>query len=92
MSQLDEYEAEVLRAYEGGSLPSIATTEELDQIRAAARATANKDKRINIRLAAGDLQDIKARALEEGIPYQTLIASILHKYVTGRLRDADERE
>jgi len=45
------------------------------------------DRRVNIRLSAGDLQDIQVRALEEGMPYQTLIASILHKYVTGRLEE-----
>lgn len=53
----------------------------------AARATATKDRRVNIRLSAGDLQDIQVKALAEGMPYQTLIASILHKYVTGRLQE-----
>jgi predicted DNA binding CopG/RHH family protein len=57
--------------------------------RAAARATAAKDRRVNIRLSSGDLQDIQVRALEEGLPYQTLIASVLHKYVTGRLAERD---
>ena len=52
-----------------------------------ARATAIKDKRVNIRLSTSDLRDIQVRALEEGIPYQTLIASILHKYVTGKLTE-----
>lgn len=56
-------------------------------MRAAARATAIKDKRVNIRLSAGDLQDIQVKALEEGMPYQTLIASVLHKYVSGRLHE-----
>ena len=53
-------------------------------MRAAARATAIKDRRVNIRLSSGDLHDIQAKALEEGMPYQTLIASVLHKYVAGR--------
>ena len=44
-----------------------------------------KDKRINIRLSTPDLMDIQARALEEDLPYQTFIASILHKYASGRL-------
>ena len=44
-----------------------------------------KDKRVNIRLPTPDLMDIQTRALEEGLPYQTLIASVLHKYVSGRL-------
>ncbi len=50
-----------------------------------AAATHRKDQRVNIRLTARDLDQIRVRALEEGIPYQTLIGSILHKYVTGRL-------
>ena len=54
-------------------------------MRAAARTTAIKDKRVNIRLSSLDLLDIQAKALEEGMPYQTLIASVLHKYVTGKL-------
>jgi predicted DNA binding CopG/RHH family protein len=87
MLELDEYETEVLDAYENGHLESVATRDELTKLRAAARATAIKDRRVNIRLSAGDLQDIQARALEEGMPYQTLIASVLHKYVTGRLRE-----
>ena len=85
MPDLDAYEAEILAAYEKGELRSVATRDELARIREAARATAAKDRRVNIRLTSGDLADIQARALEEGIPYQTLIASVLHKYVSGRL-------
>jgi predicted DNA binding CopG/RHH family protein len=82
-----KYEEVVLAAYEAGKLKSVATKSELSKLRAAARATAIKDRRVNIRLSAGDLQDIQVRALEEGVPYQTLIASVLHKYVTGRLEE-----
>jgi predicted DNA binding CopG/RHH family protein len=87
MAKLDACEAEILDAFERGQLGSVATGEELARIREAARATAIKDRRVNIRLTAGDLADIQARALEEGVPYQTLIASVLHKYVTGRLAE-----
>ena len=80
-------EAKWLAAYEQGRLESVATKAELAKFRAAARATGIKDKRVNIRLSAADLQDIQIKALEEGIPYQTLIASVLHKYVTGRLAE-----
>ena len=83
--KLDAYELEVLSAFESGKLRSVATKAELAKYREAARATAIKDRRVNIRLSSGDLADIQARALEEGMPYQTLIASVLHKYVTGRL-------
>ncbi|MEO8188567.1 MAG: hypothetical protein ABI580_14525 [Burkholderiaceae bacterium] len=87
-SKLDPYELEVLQAYESGKLKPIASKAELLRMRAAARATAIKDKRVNIRLSSVDLLDIQAKALEEGLPYQTLIASVLHKYVTGKLAEA----
>jgi predicted DNA binding CopG/RHH family protein len=44
-------------------------------------------QRVNTRLSSGDGQDFQAKALEQGMPYQTLIASVLHKYVTGRLAE-----
>ncbi len=87
MPKTDRYEHDILTAYDTGQLKSVATKSELARIRAAARATATKDKRINIRLSSGDLDDIQIKALEEGIPYQTLITSVLHKYVTGRLQE-----
>ena len=83
----DPYELELIAAYEKGELKSVATKAELARLKSAARATAIKDKRVNIRLSSGDLKDIQAKALEEGMPYQTLIASVLHKYVTGRLAE-----
>ena len=91
MPNIDAYEAEILGAYEAGKLKSVATKAELAKFKAAARATAIKDRRVNIRLSSGDLSDIQVRALEEGVPYQTLIASVLHKYVTGRLVERPER-
>ena len=87
MPKIDAYEHEILSAFEKGQLKSVATKAELAKLKAAARATAIKDRRVNIRLSSGDLSDIQARALEEGVPYQTLIASVLHKYVTGRLAE-----
>jgi predicted DNA binding CopG/RHH family protein len=87
MSTADPYELEILAAYEKGELKSVATKAELAKLKSAARATAIKDKRVNIRLSSGDLKDIQIKALEEGMPYQTLIASVLHKYVTGKLAE-----
>ena len=87
MPKIDTYELEVLSAFDKGSLKSVASKAELAKFKAAARATAIKDRRVNIRLSSGDLSDIQVRALEEGVPYQTLIASVLHKYVTGRLAE-----
>ena len=90
MPNVDAYEREVLAAFEKGSLKSVATKVELEKFKAAARATAVKDRRVNIRLSSIDLSGIQVKALEEGMPYQTLIASVLHKYVSGRLVEKAE--
>ena len=87
MAKIDREEADLLSQLDKGQLKSVATKSELARFKAAARATAIKDRRVNIRLSSGDLADIQIKALEEGIPYQTLIASVLHKYVTGRLTE-----
>ena len=87
MPTIDDIEIEILQAFEQGQLKSVATKTELARFKSAARATTLKDRRVNILLASGDLRDIQIKALEEGIPYQTLIASILHKYITGKLAD-----
>lgn len=84
MHQFDADEFEVLDAYESGKLKPIASQAELQRLRAAARATAARDQRVNIRLSAMDLLGIQAKAREEGMPYQTLIASVLHDYVAGK--------
>jgi len=91
MSKVDAYELEILKAFEKGKLKSVATKGELEKFKAAARATAIKDRRVNIRLSSIDLSDIRVRALREGVPYQTLIASVLHKYVSGRFLDKSQR-
>ena len=91
MSRLDAYELKVLREFEKGQLKSVATKTELEKLKAAARATAIKDRRVNIRLSSIDLTDIQVKALEEGVPYQTLIASVLHKYVSGRFVERSQR-
>ena len=87
MRKIDPYERRVLGAFDRGELKSVASKAELAKFKSAARATAIKDRRVNIRLSSGDLNDIQVKALKEGIPYQTLIASVLHKYVTGRFAE-----
>ena len=82
---LDAYEDDVLQAYEADEFASVLDEAERDRLRDAARATGTKDRRVNIRLSSSDVRDIQALALREGIPYQTLISSILHKFVSGRL-------
>ena len=92
MKKLDRYERDILSAYESGTLVSARPTKaQLVAFREAARATFLKSRRVNIRLSAADLLDIQARAYEEGVPYQTLIASVLHKYVSGRLQERRAR-
>lgn len=92
MKKLDEFEKDILDAYEKGDLTSTKPSlKEKEKYKAAAQATFLKDRRVNIRLSSPDLMDIQARALEEGVPYQTLIASVLHKYVSGRLVETPSR-
>jgi predicted DNA binding CopG/RHH family protein len=92
MNKLDDFEKDILSAYENGEFKSTSPSKaELAKFKAAASATFLKEKRVNIRLSAPDLMDIQARALEEGIPYQTLIASVLHKYVSGRFLEQTGR-
>lgn len=88
MPNVDSYELEILTACEKGRLKSVASKAELAKLKMAARATTIKDKRVNIRMSSSDLRDIQAKALEEGMPYQTLIASVLHKYASGKLAEA----
>ena len=86
--KLDKEEQEILDAFEAGKLESNMTFHRKKFIKDSAAQTFKKDKRINIRISGRDLTAIQRRAVEEGIPYQTLVASILHKYVSGSLYDA----
>lgn len=88
--KIDREESAILQAFEKGEFHSVASKDELAKFKAAARATASLDRRINIRLSASDLNDIQVKALEQGIPYQTLIASVMHKYVAGLLVEQPE--
>ena len=84
--KLDQNELELLAAYEADEWKSAQNIkEQKEQYRAYARATFRKDKRVNIRITSKDLIDLQKRAVQEGIPYQTLIASVLHKYANGAL-------
>lgn len=85
MSKLDIEEEELLAAYDSGkTVPVAGVKKELARHRKVATSTFKKDARINIRIASRDLRALQKRALAEGIPYQTLIASILHKYAESR--------
>jgi predicted DNA binding CopG/RHH family protein len=82
---LDQEEQEILEAFESEKIQPLSdANEQMKQHREYAAATFKKDKRINIRLAGRDLTTIQQMAIREGIPYQTFIASILHKFADGR--------
>ncbi|MCK5803394.1 MAG: hypothetical protein KAI66_11200 [Lentisphaeria bacterium] len=86
--KLDKEEQDLLASIEAGEWVSVPNVEEqIQHHREYARNTLKKDRRVNIRISSRDLEDIQTRAIEEGIPYQTLMASVLHKYVAGRLLD-----
>ncbi|MEQ1530917.1 MAG: hypothetical protein ABL925_16495 [Methylococcales bacterium] len=84
---LDQEEQELLEAFTAGEFQSELTPARKKLIEQFAAQTFKKDKRINIRISTRDLAALQRRALENGIPYQTLVASILHKYVSGGLYD-----
>jgi predicted DNA binding CopG/RHH family protein len=86
MDKESKLEEEILASFEREEWRSVPNlTEEIARYASIASASLAKDKRVNIRISSRDLEDIQAKAAEEGIPYQTLMASILHKSVTGRL-------
>jgi predicted DNA binding CopG/RHH family protein len=88
MTKLDKAERELLKSYENEEWVSVSNFEsEKLRYEQIARHTIQKNKRINIRISERDLTRIKLKAIEEGIPYQTLISSVLHKYVSGRFME-----
>lgn len=88
MSQLNREEKEILDAFEAGKLRRAKDSNKQIRLHQEyAEASLRKDARINIRMSSRDLRGLQKRAIAEGIPYQTLVASILHKYVEGRLKE-----
>jgi len=85
--KLPKEEQELLDAVEAGEFESVLTESRKEDLEAIASNTFKKDKRINIRISNRDLTAIQARASEEGIPYQTFVSSIIHKYISGSLQD-----
>lgn len=85
--KLDQEEQEIMDSFETNEFESVLTEDRKSYLAKAAEETFKKDKRINIRISSRDLSALQRRALEEGLPYQTLVASILHKYVSGGLQD-----
>jgi len=86
--KIDTDEKELLESVERGEWKSASGGKrERARFSRYAKAGFRKDRRLNIRLSSKDLEAIQKRALAEGLPYQTLISSLLHKYASGRLKD-----
>ena len=81
-------EKELLESYENDEWVAVKDVDKKKvEYQLIARNTALKNRRINVRLSEKDLSNLKARSLEEGLPYQTLVASIIHKYVAGKFKE-----
>jgi predicted DNA binding CopG/RHH family protein len=85
--KMNREDQELLGAFEADEFISDFKEERRVQLAKLAEETIKKDKRINIRISGRDLEALQRRALEEGLPYQTLVSSVLHKYVSGGLKD-----
>ena len=89
---MDNEEREPSESLERGEWQSVEDFEDAKaEARRYAEATVRRDRRMNIRITERDLRNLKVRAAEEGVQYQTLVTMILHKYVTGRLVEDDSR-
>ncbi len=84
----DKEEKKLIESVEKGEWRSIENLDnEINRARQSAEDTFRKDQRMNIRISKRDLNNLKIKALEEGIPYQTLVSSLIHKYLAGRLHE-----
>ena len=88
MIDFTKEEKSFLESYERDEWQSVKNKKsEISRYQQIARGTFKKDSRINIRMSSKDIHAMQIKALEEGIPYQTLITSVLHKYVSGKLAE-----
>jgi len=85
--KLSKEEKELLSDFEADEFKSALTPARRKLLQQSAASTFKKDKRINIRISSRDLEALKRRAIQEGIPYQTLVSSVLHKFASGSLKD-----
>jgi len=86
--KLSKEEKELLDSVERGEWKTIPNfKEKTKRYQDYAKAAFRKDKRVNIRLSERDLVNIQKRALKEGLPYQTLMSSVLHKFITGQFKE-----
>ena len=86
---LDDEERDLVESIERGEWKSVKNLKaEIQKHQEYARNTLRKDKRVNIRISSRDLESLQSRAVEDGIPYQTLMSSVLHRFAAGRLKEA----
>jgi predicted DNA binding CopG/RHH family protein len=78
--QLDKEEEKILESFDAGELQSVAKKAILREYASFAKTSLNRERQINIRLSERDLQKLKLKAAEKGIPYQILVSSVLHQY------------
>ncbi len=89
----DKEELELMKSIETEGWVSVDNLEEeIKKAKEAAEATLKKSERMNIRISPNDLRRLKLKAMEEGMPYQTLVSSIIHKYLSGRLQEHHEQK
>ena len=89
---LTNEEREILESFERGEWKSVPNIEKRrENLKEYARATLRKDKRVNIRISERDLKELQRQAVQEGLPYQTFISSILHKFVNGNLKEPQNK-
>ncbi|MCJ7547852.1 MAG: antitoxin [Deltaproteobacteria bacterium] len=85
-TRLTKEEKEIVKSFENGEwVPTADLSRRKKELVQYARNTLRKDKRLNIRIAEKDLIELQRKAVREGLPYQTFVASILHKFITGQL-------
>ena len=86
--RLNKEEKAIRASVERGEWSVTTNKSELRKYQETATQMLRKDARLNIRISSQDLKSLQKRALEEGLPYQTFVSSLLHKYVNGRLIEA----
>jgi predicted DNA binding CopG/RHH family protein len=86
---IEQYEQDILKDFEKSSFVSVSDADKkMTQARQAADNYTKRNNRVNVRISGSDLSMVKKTAIREGIPYQTLLASIIHKFATGHLKSA----
>lgn len=91
-TRLDKEERDILDSFDRGEWKPVAhRRQEIARHVAYARSTLAKDRRVNIRISSKDLEQLQAVAVEDGMPYQTLMASVLHRFVSGRFMETSGR-